>query len=108
MVVAVLLKWVGLGLSVVTALVIMMGFTAWLSWFRFPRFTQAVSELAYHVSTFCKHLAKGAGLVASAPFRMAEGRLELLRHWAAQLHRRAKTRLRQLKGDVPPEELPAT
>jgi len=100
MMVALILKWVGLGLSTLTILVVLLGLVAWLAWFQFPRFSAAVSELMFKVSTFSKHLALGAAKVASAPFRAAGNRMDKFRGWARNLHLRSRIRLDQLATDT--------
>lgn len=94
----IILKIVGIGLTALTAVIILLGLVAWLAWFRFPRMTTWIAEMAFHVAVFGRHLAGWGARVASAPFRAAGKRMEKLREWSRRTYMRSQARIEQLSA----------
>lgn len=92
---AMILKIIGIALTAVSALVLLLVGITSLMWFRFPRLSKAVGEVAYRIATFFKWVAHGAAKLAAAPFTGAKNRFDVMRKWAALLYHRADARLHQ-------------
>jgi len=96
MILALMLKYIGIGLLALTGVLLAMLLFVWATWFRFPRISGVVAKFAFELSGFGRSVALGCADVVSAPFRGAARRMDRLQMWAKRQYQLVLARKAQL------------
>ena len=96
MIMALMLKYIGIGLLVLTgALLALLAFVG-MTWFRFPRISGVVAKFTFEVAGFGRSVARGCADVIAMPFKAAAKRLDMIQMWAGNQYQLIKARRAQL------------